>query len=80
MTNKEFQELLQKHPDDMPIRILIYPEAKSKPEDFDIDNIILTSDTAFVDEEASYDTWDTEDGKIELGDGPQYLLINPIIL
>jgi hypothetical protein len=80
MTNKEFQELLSEYPSDLPIKLLVKHEPMAKCIDFDDENILLTSETAYVNEDAPEDEWDTEDGKIELGEGQRYLLLNPIIL
>lgn len=87
MTNKELQEFLKGHPDDMPIKFIPDPDfqtlkANNLPTvyDFNEDAILLTSETAFVNKDAPEEEWDTEDGKIELGDGKQYLLFNPIIV
>lgn len=78
MTNFELQVLLQQYPDDIEIRHI--PDTKSgEIIEFTDENILHTSETAHVDRDAKEDDWDTEDGKIELGDGKQYLLINPII-
>lgn len=80
MTNKELQTLLAQYPDDMPVKLM--PNATCYDHsiiDFSEENVLHTSETAFCDDEAPEDEWDTEDGKVELGDGPQYLLINPII-
>jgi len=89
MTNRQLQELLRQYPDDMLVKLLIGhnyapPQAEpfkpQDPIDFSSEKIILTSETAYVNENAPEEEWDTEGGKIELGDGQQYLLINPIIL
>lgn len=82
MKNSEFQKLLQQHPDDMPIKLMFNHNLSSenKPSDLHEENILLTSVTAYVDEDAPEDECDCEDGKIMLGDGERYLLINPIII
>lgn len=77
MTNKELQDYLKQFPDEMPVRRLTEDNLIV---DMDTDFILHTSDTAFVDTDAPEDEWDDEDGKIELGDGEQYLLFNPIIV
>ncbi len=80
MTNKELQLLLSKWPDEMPIKLLpdtYRPDITQIP--FTEDHILHTSETAYLNDEAPDEEWDHEDGKIELGDGIQYLLINPII-
>lgn len=84
MTNKELQEFLAKFPDNMPVRLLpkIDPP-RSGYENRDIidlteENILQTSEGAWIDDEAPSDTWDHEDGKIR-HKGKRYLLFNPII-
>lgn len=83
MKNLELQQLLQTYPDDMDIKLLIdhidYSK-ENKPIDLTIENIMETSETAYVDDNAPEDEWDTEDSKVELGDGKRYLLFNPIII
>lgn len=79
MTNKELQTFLAHHPDDMPIKIMIKHDSQ-KIHPLDEENILLSSETAYINEDAPEDEWDHEDGKFELGSGPQYLLFNPIIL
>lgn len=84
MTNKELQNLLKDYPDDMPVRLLYdhtsYSKEKNNIIEFTEENVLHTSETVYVDDDAPEDEWDNEDGKIELGDGLQYLLFNPIIL
>lgn len=80
MKNLELQKYLQTYPDDMPIKLLTDHEHSTKAKDFDYENVYRTADTAYVNDDAPYDEWDCEDGKVELGDGEQYLLINPIIV
>jgi hypothetical protein len=81
MTNGELQKLLAEYPADMPVKLMpkINNDYKTVV-DLDEDNILHSSETAYVDTEAPEDEWDTEDGKVELGDGQQYLLFNPIII
>jgi hypothetical protein len=79
MTNKQLQNFLGLYPDEMPVKLLIGSSAKDPIIDLDGENILHTSETAFVNTEAPEDEWDCEDGKIELGDGKQFLLFNPII-
>lgn len=79
-TNKQLQELLKQYPDDMPIKLLVDHDLKTKIQDFDEENILHSSETAYVDGDAEPMDWDCEDGKVELGEGQQYLLINPIIV
>jgi hypothetical protein len=79
MTNKELQTLLSKYPDAIPVRLL----PKNNPDDTVIDfteeNILKTTDRAWVNQNAPEDDWDTEDGKI-VYDGNPFILINPIIV
>jgi hypothetical protein len=80
MKNKELQELLKGYPDDMPIKLLLNVNSPKEPiKDFDSENILHSSETAFLNADAPEDEWDSEDGRFELGDGEQYLLINPVI-
>ena len=80
MNNKELQEYLKQYPDDLDI--LLIPDLKnwSQTIPFTEENILHTSYTAYVDDEADEDDWDCEDGRIELGDGKRYLLFNPVIV
>lgn len=83
MSNKELQNLLKDFPDDMEVRLL--PKDFGATSDrhivpFSQENILHTSESAYINDEAPEEEWDSEDGKIELGDGKQYLLINPIIV
>lgn len=77
MNIKELKEHLSQFPADTPIKL--QSDTRSII-DFTPENILHTSETAYVDGGADEDEWDDEDGKIELGDGQQYLLFNPIIL
>lgn len=84
MSNKELQELLKQFPDDLQIKFLAnsnVPVRDYKTEairEFTDENILHTSEGAWVDDEAPEDEWDCEDGKIR-HKGAWYLLINPII-
>lgn len=81
MINIQLQELLKKYPDNMPVKLLPKNNVGSKPSeviDFTEENILQSSEGAWVDDEAPVDTWDCEDGKIR-HKGKKYLLINPII-
>ena len=80
MNNKELQEYLKQYPDDL--EILLIPDIKnwSQTIPFTDENILHTSETAYVDDEADEDDWDCEDGKVELGEGKRYLLFNPLIV
>ena len=82
MKNSELQTLLKQYPDDMSIKLLLTHslDKSNMPIDLDEENILHTSVTAYCDNEAPQDEWDSEDGKVILGDGEQYLLINPIIV
>lgn len=86
MTNKEFQKLLQGYPDDMLIKLNISDRIHGSTihgsfiKNFEDENIMLTSDTAYNNQNAPEDEWDNEDGKVMLGDGIPYLLLNPIII
>ena len=79
MSNKELQELLQKYPDDMQMLIMVSHRTQTVY-GLHSDHILHTSETAFVNDDAPEGEWDHEDGKVELGNGKQYLLFNPIIL
>lgn len=83
MLNKEFQELLKNYPDDMPIKLLVSSGSRNPNKEnvieFNNENIMLTSEQAFIDTEADPETWDSEDGKITQK-GKQFLLLNPIIV
>ncbi len=76
MTNKELRDYLQTLPDELNVKIFDGKNAK----EFTDDQIIISADTAFVDDEAPEDEWDCEDGKIELGDGEKYILLNALII
>lgn len=80
MKNIELQKILAVYPADMPIKIRTGNVNSDVIEDFDEENIVEASNTAYVDDEAPEEEWDHEYGKIELGDGERYLLINPIIM
>ncbi len=81
MTNKELQIYLATYPDDMPIKLNIdYTDLKRPIIDFTEENIMLTAMTAYCNSDAPEEEWDTEDGKVELGDGEIFLLFNPIII
>jgi len=79
MKNLRLQEILKEYPDDMDIKLLINASVGQELVEFTEENILHTSETAYINTEAPEDEHDTEDGKIELGNGNQYLLINPII-
>jgi hypothetical protein len=79
-TIADLKNLLAEYPDEMPVKILVNHERETQPQSFDEENILITSETAYVDSEADPLEWDCEDGKIELGRGIKYLLINPMIV
>ena len=84
MTNKQFQELLKDYPDNMPIKLFVNPDNYKHGDgqkgiiEFTDENILVTSENAWIDDEADPETWDCEDGKIR-HKGKRYLLLNPII-
>jgi len=81
MKNLELQQILAQYPDDMPIKMLLNScDPTAEIVDFDDENILHTSETAYCDDNAPEEEWDTEDGKVELGDGERFLLINPMIV
>lgn len=80
MTNKELQLLLAAHPDELLIKLMPNTHNPKVVIDFNDENLLLTAETAFINDEAPEDEWDHEDGKIELGNGQRFLLVNPIIL
>jgi hypothetical protein len=81
MKNSELITFLSQFDGNMPIKILINStDPKSEVVDLDEENILHTSETAYCDDNAPEEEWDTEDGKVMLGDGQQYLLFNPIIV
>jgi hypothetical protein len=77
MTNIELQKYLKQFPDYLPIKIRVGGDHVKELEE---ENLLHTSETAYADDTAPEDEWDSEDGKIMLGDGQQYLLFNPIII
>lgn len=79
MTNKELQDFLADYPDDFPVKLMVDHNDKTIVE-LTEENILHSSVTAYVNDEAPEEEWNHEDGKIELGTGQQYLLFNPIIL
>ena len=80
MTRLEFQQFLDQYPPDMQMKIFVNHSNTNSVQKLDSDHVIITSDTAYIDTDAPEEQWDTEDGKVELGDGEKYLLINPMIL
>lgn len=77
MKNSELQALLASYPADMEIK---YLTDGIDVVEYTGETLLVSSETAYVDDQADEDDWDTEDGKIELGDGKQYLLLNCIIV
>jgi len=81
MTNKELQEYLKKFPDDYQVKALTpYTHDTKVPKGITDENIIIRTDTVWINDEAPGDEWDTEDGKVELGDGERFLLLNAPVL
>jgi len=78
MKNSELQQLLASFPDDMDI--MIFNNKTADVRMFIEEHLLLTSETAHIDNTAPVDEWDHEDGKVTLGDGKQLLLINPPIV
>jgi len=72
MTNKELQEYLKQFSDDLPVKL--YKDGDIR--DFFDEDILITSETAHVNTETPEEEWDCEDGKFELGDGPEFILFN----
>lgn len=79
MTIEQLYQILDNYPDTTEIRLMVN-QTNQVVQPLNDDHILLTSETAFVNQDAPEDEWDTEDGKVELGGGKKYLLINPIIL
>lgn len=80
MKKYELVALLAEYPDDMEIKFLQNSlVCSSDILEFTSENILHTSESVYINYDAPEDEWDCEDGKIELGTGEQYLLINPII-
>ena len=73
MTNKELQEYLKQFSDDLPVK---WHKDGGGIRDFYDEDILITSETAHVNTEAPEEEWDCEDGKFELGDGPEFILFN----
>lgn len=73
----ELKTLLSSYPADMEIK---YLDQNTEVFEYTGETLLISSETAYVDDEADEDDWDTEDGKIELGDGEKYLLLNAIIV
>lgn len=78
MKNSELQTLLASYPADMEIKYLI--NGIEDVFDYTGETLLISSETAYVDDQADEDDWDTEDGKIELGEGEKFLLLNAIIV
>ena len=80
MNVSELIQELQKHPGDMPVKVLVNATDNKAPVfDFTEENILCTSEGAYVDHTAPEDEWDHEDGKVTQS-GKPYLLINPILV
>lgn len=81
MKNLELQNYLKQFDDETPIKHLDQShKILGDIRDFKFENILHTSETAYVDGGAPEDEWDCEEGKLCLGDGKQFLLLNPIIV
>ena len=84
MTNKQLQEFLKQFPDEIKVKLLpksdIPVRSYNSVEILELteENILHTSEGAWVDDEADPEEWDCEDGKIR-HEGNWYLLLNPII-
>lgn len=78
MKNSEYQKLLSTYPPDIDIKHLVGPN--NEVVDYDGETLLLTSETAYVDADAPEEDHDTEDGKVMLGYGKKYLLLNAIIV
>lgn len=76
MKNSELQTLLASYPADMEVK---YLTQYSEVLDYSGETLLISSETAYVDDEADEEDWDTEDGQIKLGDGKRYILLNCII-
>lgn len=77
MKNSELQNLLASYPGDMDVK---YSLENREIVDYSGESILISSETAYIDDEAPEEDWDTEDGQIKLGDGKQFLLLNAIIV
>lgn len=77
MNNKKLQDYLAQFPDEMPVKLRVKDNSFINLSE---EHILHTSDTAYVNNLALERDWDTEDGKVELGNGKQYLLFNPVII
>lgn len=77
MTNIELQVLLSSYPEDMDIK---YLNENRDVLNYTGETLLISSETAYVDDEAEEEDWDTENGQIKLGDGKKYLLLNCIIV
>lgn len=80
MINSELIEYLKQFPLDTPIKLMFGQYASQDPVDLEQENILYTSETATADDSYPEEEWDCEAGKIIMGDGEMYLLINPIIV
>lgn len=78
MTNTELQELLKMYPGELPVMLLASNGSKHEMIEFTEENILHTSKTAKM--ISVPEDGEPEDGEVDLGDGEQYLLLNPLIL
>ena len=80
----QFQDYLKQFSDNLPIKLLPNPSdykhgsRQSGIIDLTEENVLHTSEGAWVDDKADPEKWDCEDGKIR-HKGKPYLLLNPII-
>lgn len=77
MKNSELQTLLASYPDGMEVK---YLNESREIVDYSGETLLISSTTAYIDDEADEEDWDTEDGQIKLGDGERFLLLNCIIV
>lgn len=73
MTIAELIKELNQYPQELKVFCI---DDKKKHVEIDGENIVVYSDSAFIDSDVTEDEWDTEDGKLELGDGEKYLILN----
>jgi hypothetical protein len=77
MNVQQLIEILSKYPQDTPVRI----NSNYDPVvDLTPDHVVLTSTTAYANDEAPEEEWDCDSGKLELGDGERFIMLNAPIL
>lgn len=81
MNNKKLQDYLKQFPDEMEIKCLrnMMSDDGSKY-NLTEENIIIYTDTAYIDSDAPEEEHDTEEGKLQLGTGERFLLFNTPVL